>query len=141
MTWGPKTVFFIRGVDEGAESKRRGKKSARKRKSKKDDDDDGVRFEKVVLHGSEEMQTTERTEVLGLSEGGGVRRTWVVTCKVVVVAVEREVEGRDVRLEGEGDGDKDGVKDKGRGDGGGMMGRRPEGLEREMARLGLSLVT
>ncbi|KAL8917124.1 MAG: hypothetical protein Q9208_008163 [Pyrenodesmia sp. 3 TL-2023] len=124
--WGPKTLYFLKDASEPSSSKptkkRISKKSSSGGSKKKEEKEKEPIFERVILSGSEEMQTTETTEVLGLNEGGGVKKTWVLRNTVVVMSVEKEVTGEDVRLSG--------------GDGGGMgkdkeaeKGRKGKGAE------------
>ncbi|KAI4113267.1 MAG: hypothetical protein LQ338_008208 [Usnochroma carphineum] len=101
ITWGPRTVYYAHTPSSKSTSKKKGKENG------------GAKFEKVVLNGSEEVQTTETTEVLGPREGGGVRRTWVVRSVMTVVGVEREVG----EVEGEGEGGKEGKEGKKEGGG------------------------
>ncbi|KAL8765270.1 MAG: hypothetical protein Q9209_007592 [Squamulea sp. 1 TL-2023] len=109
-TWGPKTVYYVDNLSESESSESGSKKKTNIiRKVKKDKED--VKFQKVVLNGSEQMQTTEKTEVLGLEQGGGVRKTWVCQTTIVVVSVEKEVEGKDVVVES---GDEWGEREGGR---------------------------
>lgn len=94
-TWGPKTVFFVKDPSSSADKKGGGGGE----KKTHDEAEKKTRFEKVVFTGSEEVQTTETTEAL-LEGGGAVKRTWVVVSRVVVQAVEREVERNEVVVEG-----------------------------------------
>ncbi|KAL8998871.1 MAG: hypothetical protein Q9188_006010, partial [Gyalolechia gomerana] len=113
VTWGPKTVFYAvssspsqSSSSSSSSSSKDKKKKHRvsKWKGKKDKagaDEQDIKFEQWTFNGSEEVQTTETTEILGLEEegGGGVKRTWVLTSKTVVVAVERGVDAKEVVVE------------------------------------------
>ncbi|KAL8828461.1 MAG: hypothetical protein Q9170_006590, partial [Blastenia crenularia] len=91
VSWGPKTVFYAtspstsKSSKGSSKSKSKSKKKQVEKHNEKVDEDEveeaaaggEMRFEKVVLNGSEEVQTTETTEVLSPEEGGGVKRTWV----------------------------------------------------------------
>ncbi|KAL9027969.1 MAG: hypothetical protein Q9196_003585, partial [Gyalolechia fulgens] len=81
VTWGPRTVFYaITSPSKPSSSSKNKKKKAKAKKKHpvsgsesqgrdaKDEDED-VRFEKWTFNGSEEVQTTETTEVLGVEEG------------------------------------------------------------------------
>lgn len=87
------------------DKKKEKKHHVSKSKGKKDKagaDEQDIKFEKWTFNGSEEVQTTETTEILALEEGGGgVKRTWVLTSKTVVVGVERGVDAKEVVVESE----------------------------------------
>ncbi|KAL8926335.1 MAG: hypothetical protein Q9172_001844 [Xanthocarpia lactea] len=102
-TWGPKTVYYVDNLPDshssssGRKKKRTkvGSRGAKKSKEKAP----GIKFQRVILNGSEQMQTTERTEVLGPDQGGGIKKTWVCLTMTEVVSVEKEVEAKDVVVE------------------------------------------
>ncbi|KAL8900276.1 MAG: hypothetical protein Q9192_001148 [Flavoplaca navasiana] len=104
-TWGPKTVYYVDNLLDSQPSKNGSSKKTSKKKGKKDKKKikEDIKFQRVTLNGSEQMQTTEKIEVLGLEEGGGVRRTWVCITRTEVVSVEKQVEEKDVVVESSDD--------------------------------------
>ncbi|KAL8689811.1 MAG: hypothetical protein Q9224_004556 [Gallowayella concinna] len=112
ITWGPKTVYYTANLpkdDDGSsksskKEKKKKKRDARSGKAKKGN----VMFEKVILNGSEQMQTTEKTEVLNPDQGGGIKRTWVCVTRTEVVSFEKEIEDKDVVVESESEESSDG---------------------------------
>ncbi|KAL8804670.1 MAG: hypothetical protein Q9200_005728 [Gallowayella weberi] len=97
ISWGPKTLYYTDYLPEQHVSTK--SSNSKKKKRSKKGKGGNVKFEKVVLNGSERMQTTEKTEVLSAAEGGGVRKTWVCVTRVEVVGLEKEVEVGDVAIE------------------------------------------
>ncbi|KAL8703085.1 MAG: hypothetical protein Q9201_003722 [Fulgogasparrea decipioides] len=97
VSWGPRTIYYVTNTSTPSSKRKKHSKRSKKSSSKED-----VRFEKVVLHGSEQMQTTEKTEILGPEQGGGVRKTWICVTRMVVVSEEREVEAKEVMVESSG---------------------------------------
>ncbi|KAL9038361.1 MAG: hypothetical protein Q9180_003187, partial [Flavoplaca navasiana] len=104
-TWGPKTVYYVDNLLDSEPSKKGSSKKKSNKKGKKDKKKtkEDIKFQRVTLNGSEQMQTTEKIEVLGLEEGGGVRRTWVCITRTEVVSVEKQVEEKDVVVESSDD--------------------------------------
>ncbi|KAL8863223.1 MAG: hypothetical protein Q9178_000598 [Gyalolechia marmorata] len=108
-TWGPKTVYYAdnlpnsRSSNSGRKKKKTKVDSRGVKKSK--EKAPGIKFQRVILNGSEQMQTTERTEVLGPDQGGGIKKTWVCLTVTEVVSVEKEIEAKDVVVES---GDEEG---------------------------------
>ena len=104
-TWGPKTVYYVDNLVDSEPSKKGSSKKTSRKKGKKDKTKtkEDIKFQRVTLNGSEQMQTTEKIEVLGLEEGGGVRRTWVCITRTEVVSVEKQVEEKDVVVESSDD--------------------------------------
>lgn len=107
VSWGPKTLYYVDNLaavesskDKG-KKKKRGKKKSGTQKAKKGGKDEPVKFQKVILNGSEQLQTTEKTEVLGPDQGGGIKKTWICVTRIEVVSVEKEIEAKDVVLESE----------------------------------------
>ncbi|KAI4258676.1 MAG: hypothetical protein LQ352_001102 [Teloschistes flavicans] len=114
VSWGPKTVYYVSDdpthKGSSSSSSKHGSSSSssshltQKSKGKKDR---GHRFEKVRLRGREQMQTTEKTEMLPLEQGGGIRRTWVSVTRLEVVSEETQVEEKDVVVESSDNSDSD----------------------------------
>lgn len=104
-TWGPKTVYYVDNLrsSESSKSGSKKKKSNRKAKKNKEKEEEGIMFQKVILNGSEQMQTTEKVEVLGPEQGGGIKRTWVCVTRTEVVSVEKQVEEKHVVVESSDD--------------------------------------
>ncbi|KAI4273736.1 MAG: hypothetical protein L6R38_006274 [Xanthoria sp. 2 TBL-2021] len=104
-TWGPKTVYYVDNLpsSESSKSGSKKKKSNRKAKKNKEKKEEDIMFQKVILNGSEQMQTTEKIEVLGPEQGGGIKKTWVCVTKTEVVSVEKQVEEKDVVVESSDD--------------------------------------
>ncbi|KAL9585343.1 MAG: hypothetical protein Q9212_001574, partial [Teloschistes hypoglaucus] len=107
VTWGPKTIFYVSdasSTDHAPSSS--SSKHTGAQKGKKDGSAAAVKkFEKVTLRGREQLQTTEKTEILPLEQGGGIRRTWVAITRLEVVSEELAVEGKDVVAESESEGE------------------------------------
>lgn len=138
--WGPKSLYFLQ--EHAPSSSKSTKKQISKKspsggsKKREKEKDKEPTFERVILSGSEEMQTTETTEVLGLNEGGGVKKTWVVRNTIVVVSVEKEVAGEDVKLSGDhGEGKGKGLEEGDRGVEKGKKSSGAESIERDIAML------
>ncbi|KAI4263084.1 MAG: hypothetical protein L6R42_001751 [Xanthoria sp. 1 TBL-2021] len=104
-TWGPKTVYYVDNLPDSESSKSgsKKKKSNRKAKKNKEKKEEGIMFQKVILNGSEQMQTSEKIEVLGPEQGGGIKKTWVCVTRTEVVSVEKQVEEKDVVVESSDD--------------------------------------
>ena len=104
-TWGPKTVYYVDNLPGSEVSKKGSSKKTSDKKGKQDKKktQKDINFQKVVLNGSEQMQTSEKIEVLGLEQGGGVRKTWVCVTRTEVVSVEKQVEEKDVVIESSND--------------------------------------
>ncbi|KAL9001291.1 MAG: hypothetical protein Q9169_000182 [Polycauliona sp. 2 TL-2023] len=102
VTWGPKTLYYVDNLPDdkaGKKKKTQKKKSNGKTKKDKKDKQKEIEFVQVVLSGSEMMQTTEKVELLGPEEGGGIKKTWVSVTRATVVSVEKQVEAKDVVVE------------------------------------------
>ncbi|KAI4107505.1 MAG: hypothetical protein L6R37_001607 [Teloschistes peruensis] len=115
VTWGPKIVFYVSdssttpAAESSSSSKHIGSSHAHKSSSTATSKKDGggAKFEKATLRGREQLQTTEKMEILPLERGGGVRRTWVAITRIEVVSEEISVEGKDVVAESEGESASD----------------------------------
>ncbi|KAL8774211.1 MAG: hypothetical protein Q9194_004080, partial [Teloschistes cf. exilis] len=111
VTWGPKTVFYVSdasttpAASKSSSSKHIASSHAHKSSTSSTSkiDGGGAKFEKATLCGREQLQTTEKTEILPLEQGGGVRRTWIAITRIEVVSEEISVEGKDVVAESEGE--------------------------------------
>ncbi|CAO1604663.1 hypothetical protein XANCAGTX0491_008206 [Xanthoria calcicola] len=105
-TWGPKTVYYVDNLPSSESSKsssKKKKKSNRKaKKDKKKKEEAEILYQRVILNGSEQMQTTEKIEVLGPEQGGGIKKTWICVTRTEVVSVEKQIEEKDVEVESEG---------------------------------------
>lgn len=113
VTLGPQTIFYVSDASS-ADSAAKGSKSKHHGGGGGGGKKDGAavkKFEKVTLRGREQMQTTEKTEILPLEQGGGVRRTWVCVTRQEVVSEEIPVEGKDVVAESDGDSESDSDSD------------------------------
>ncbi|KAI4226242.1 MAG: hypothetical protein L6R36_003330 [Xanthoria steineri] len=112
-TWGPKTVYYVDNLPSSEASKSGSKKKTSNRKAKKDKkkkkEEAEILYQRVILNGSEKMQTTEKIEVLGPEQGGGIKKMWVCVTRTEVVSVEKQIEEKDVEVESE-DSDSESVE-------------------------------
>lgn len=103
-TWGPKTVYYVDNLPSSESSKSGSKKKTKSNRKAKKDKKKGeaeILYQRVILNGSEQMQTTEKIEVLGPEQGGGIKKTWICVTRTEVVSVEKQVEEKDVEVESE----------------------------------------
>ena len=105
-TWGPKIVYYVDNLPVSKSSKRGSKKkktsNSKAKKDKKTKKGEAeILYQRVILNGSEQMQTTEKIEVLGPEQGGAIKKTWICVTRTEVVSVEKQVEEKDVEVESE----------------------------------------
>lgn len=113
-TWGPKIVYYVDNLPVSKSSKRGSKKkktsNSKAKKDKKTKKGEAeILYQRVILNGSEQMQTTEKIEVLGPEQGGAIKKTWICVTRTEVVSVEKQVEEKDVEVESE---DSDGESEE-----------------------------